>query len=125
MTKNAKRYYKEIKALIPSKSNYEITLLDSIKMRILEIDDSTDNVTYDDLCDLLGSPRLIIANYFENVDVDCLLKRLHITKTMRICAYTALAVVIMCSVLIAGYYHSTYKKASYAIVEENSVKLTD
>lgn len=118
MTKEAKRYYKEVKTLIPSKGKYEKSLLSGIGMRILELEGSPDDLTYEDFCNIIGTPQDVIFNYYETVDINYLIDRLRTTKVVRMCAYIALVVIIMCSALVAGYYYRAYIKITSAIVEK-------
>lgn len=118
MTKEARRYYRKVKTLIPSKGKYEISMLKSIRLRILELENARDELTYDDLCNIIGAPQDVIYNYYETVDIDYLITRLRTTKIVRRCAYIALAVIIMCSTIVAGYYYSAYIKSTSTIVED-------
>lgn len=83
MTKASKRYYSDIKTLIPSKGKYERDLLKNIKSRIIELEDSHENITYSSLEEILGSPTELLNDYYTNVDTEYLLKRLHTTKIVR------------------------------------------
>lgn len=118
MTKDARRYYRKIKTLVPSKDKYKESLLKGIKMRILELENLSDNVTFEDLCDIIGTPEDVITNYYNTIDIDYLLKRLRITRTIRICAYIALVVIILCSAIFIGFSHSVYNNTNSAIVQK-------
>ncbi|MCI8308052.1 MAG: hypothetical protein HFH14_08405 [Lachnospiraceae bacterium] len=117
MTKDAKRYYREIKTLLPSKCDCGKSVLESIKMRIMEIECATPKVTYDELCDTLGEPKTVISDYYSIVDVDYLVKKLRFSKRVRICSYLALVTVIACFFTVAAYYHQAYITANNAIIQ--------
>lgn len=118
MTKEAKRYYRKVKTLIPSKGKYEKSMLNSIRSRILGLENSRDDITYDDFCNIIGAPQDVIYNYYETVDIDYLIDRLRTTKIVRRCAYIALVVIIICSTIVAGYYYSVYMKCTSTIIED-------
>lgn len=123
MTKEAKRYYKEVKTLIPSKGKYEKSLLSGIGMRILELEGSPDDLTYDDFCNIIGTPQDVIFNYYETVDINYLIDRLRTTKIVRMCAYIALVVIIMCSTIFVGFSHTAYDKSTSEIVQEHNTRI--
>ena len=125
MTKEAKKYYREINTLLPSKCDCGKSVLESIKMRILEIECTTPKVTYDELCDTLGEPKTVISDYYSIVDVDYLVKKLRFAKKMRICSYIALVTIIACSFTVAAYYRQAYLKNTTAIVQFNSQEITN
>ena len=87
MTKASRKYYKDIKVLIPIRGSYERNLLRNTKLRIIELDSSYDAVTYEYLVETLGNPSELINDYYTNVDITYLTKRLRISKTIRICVY--------------------------------------
>lgn len=73
--------------LIPIKGSYERNLLRNTKLRIIELDSSCDAITYEYLVETLGNPSELINDYYTNVDITYLTKRLRISKTIRICVY--------------------------------------
>lgn len=121
MIKDAKRYYREIKTLMPSKGNYEKKLLEDIKMRIAEMEDTTDNVTYESLCDVIGAPKTVMTDYYNSTDINYLVKRLRAAKIIRICAFISLAAFLACSAAVASYYHSAYKKITSAVLNQHTI----
>ena len=87
MTKASRKYYKDIKVLIPIRGSYERNLLRNTKLRIIELDSSYDAITYEYLVETLGNPSELINDYYTNVDITYLTKRLRISKTIRTCVY--------------------------------------
>ena len=125
MTKDAKRYYREIKTLLPSKCDCGKSVLESIKMRIMEIECATPKVTYDELCDTLGEPKTVISDYYSIVDVDYLVKKLRFAKRMRACSYIALVTVIACFFTVAAYYREAYISFDKSIIEAQGNEITN
>lgn len=95
MNRNSKKYYREIKTLIPSRGKYEKRLLKNYKERILELNKIQSDITYEELQKNLGTPTEIIHAYYENVDTTYLIKRLQITQTVRTCVYCVLLVILL------------------------------
>lgn len=118
MTWEARKYYRAIKILIPSRGKCGKLVLNSIKIRIQEIENNNSKVTYDMLCDIIGEPKLIISNYYATEDVETLAKKLRIAKTVRICVVGLLIAGIICSATVACYYHSAYQEAKNQIIVE-------
>lgn len=76
MNKAARRYYKDIKAMLPSKRKYEKRFLSRIKERITEINDNTSDIDYDSIVDIMGEPTEIIVQYYSDIDSGYLFKNL-------------------------------------------------
>lgn len=104
MTKDAKRYYSDIKTLIPSKGKYERDLLKKTKARIIELDSTHENITYTTLEEILGSPTDLINEYYANVDTTYLLKRLRTTNVIRRIIYIILILAVSAFVIRTGLY---------------------
>lgn len=95
MKSASRKYYKDIKVLIPIRRKYERRLLEQIKQRVMELESSCDNITYDCLVEAIGAPADIINNYYANVDLTHLIRRMRIARTVRICAYILLFLVTL------------------------------
>ena len=94
MNKESRRYYGDIKSLIPSRGKYEKDLLKNYKQQIQELNISNSNITYNELQDIIGQPKDIVSSYYEYVDTDYLIKRLRASRNIRLCANTALALIV-------------------------------
>lgn len=86
MNKESRRYYGDIKSLIPSRGKYEKELLKNYKQQIQELNISNSNITYNELQDIIGHPKDIVSSYYEYVDTDYLIKRLRASRNIRLCA---------------------------------------
>lgn len=117
MTKDAEKYYREIRTLLPSKCDCGKSVVKSIKIRITEIESATPNVTYEGLCETLGDPKTVIDNYYNIVNVDDLVKELRSAKKIRACSYIALVAVIAYSFTVTAYYHQTYAAANHSLIQ--------
>lgn len=125
MTREARKYYRAIKTLIPSRGKCGKLVLNSIKFRIREIENSNGNIKYDMLCDILGEPKVIITNYYATEDVETLARKLRIAKAIRISAIGLLVAGIICSTTVALCYYSAYREAKATIVRFETVTIED
>lgn len=125
MTREARKYYRAIKTLIPSRGKCGKLVLKSIKFRIREIENSNGNIKYDMLCDILGEPKVIITNYYATEDVETLARKLRIAKAIRISAIGLLVAGIICSTTVALCYYSAYQEAKAAIVRFETITIED
>ena len=121
MTKDAKRYYSDIKTLIPSKGKYERDLLKKTKARIIELDSTHENITYTTLEEILGSPTDLINEYYANVDTTYLLKRLRTTNVIRRIIYIILILAVSAFVIKTGLNIISYIEAKDAYIHREII----
>lgn len=80
MNKNSKKYYRDIKAVIPSVGKQEKRLIKDYKLRIMELNEINPGITYDELLQNLGSPVNVITEYYEGADTGYIMKKLELRK---------------------------------------------
>ena len=120
MNQYSKKYYKQIQTLIPCRGKYEWQLLKTYKNRILELNTNNPNISYDDLQKELGTPIEIIDEYYTNVDILYLIKKIQIIKWIKIVIVMILLMIII-ALIIFGI--TTYK--TYKIFKENEIFFTE
>src|SRR5699024_8406804 len=64
------KYYRELKALFPLKTYYEIKFLKEFKNSLIEFSGQISNCTYDDLCKEFGTPQEIFLEYMNTEDYE-------------------------------------------------------
>lgn len=111
----SRRYYKEIKTIIPSRGKYEKRLLKNYKDRITELNVNNPKITYYELQKNLGNPAEIINNYYENVDTVYLIKRLKTTKMIHACLFTILLIVLISFIIYLGINIKMYDELINAL----------
>ncbi len=109
MNKDAKKYYRNIKSVIPLRGKYEQRLLKDYKNRIVELEIERPNITLAELEEQLGHPLNIVRNYYDNNDTDYLMKQLHIARIIKKCItiiliFTFLGFLISVGLNIKFYY---------------------
>lgn len=120
MNQYSKKYYKQIQSLIPCRGKYERQLLKTYKNRILELNTNNPNISYNDLQKELGTPIEIIDEYYTNVDILYLIKKIQIMKWIKIAILIILLAIII-ALTIFGI--TTYK--TFKIFEENEIFFTE
>ena len=120
MTKASRKYYKDIKVLIPIRGSYERNLLRNTKLRIIELDSSYDAITYEYLVETLGNPSELINDYYTNVDITYLTKRLRISKTIRTCVYILFIFIMLTLAANIGTRLWLYGQSNNSVITNNS-----
>ena len=124
MNKESRRYYGDIKSLIPSRGMYEKELLKNYKQQIQELNISNSNITYNELQDIIGHPKDIVSSYYEYVDTDYLIKRLRASRNIRLCANTALALIVTAFIVFVTLTTIDYINSNNANIAYISESIT-
>jgi len=112
LSKPAKKYYNNIKTLTPSRGKYEQKFLKDYRERITELQEEKPDITYECQAETLGDPAEIIREYYSNIDIDYLIKRLRTTRLIRTCIYIFLLLTIIGYLTIVGYHTKLYHDSS-------------
>ena len=121
LNKDSKKYFREIKTIIPSRGTYEKRLLNTYKERISELHESRPDITYEELQKILGKPVEIINDYYENVDTVYLMKRLRTTKLVRMFLYVILFITLIGFALSVGINIQMYYAINNTIVNQKEI----
>ena len=103
MNSNSKKYYRDLKSFLPICGKKELNLFGDIKIRLDELSAENSDVSYDELCDRLGSPLEIVTEYYNAADALYLAKRLRFTRYIRN-AFIGIIIFIMMLTNIRVYY---------------------
>lgn len=116
MNKASKNYYKDLKLSFPCKGKQETQLLHDISLRINELNVQNQHITYEELCDELGSPFEIVSDYFDNADSCYLAKKMRTSHYLRI-FLIGLAILAL---ILTGIY-TLYLQKALDIVKESQI----
>lgn len=116
MNKASKKYYKDLKLLLPVHGKLEKQLFQDIYMRLYELNNDNPNITYVELCSELGSPQEIVADYFCNTDSAYLSKNLHYSHYLR---NAFIGFIIMLLILSGVRIH--YLNKAYETIEHTNI----
>ena len=106
LTKACSTYYKKLKTLIPIKGKYEKQFLNSIFENLESISSEQPDISYDNLCDRLGTPKDLIIEYYENADTEYIIPKMKISSIIR---NVIIAVLLIVVVVISVEIYSLHK----------------
>ncbi len=103
MNKVQKKYMKDLKLFLPIHGKNEKKLFANIQIRLNDLSENTPSLTYEQICEELGTPAEIVSEYFYNSDVHYLSNKLRISQYIRrFLIILCIAIVIISSV---RYYY--------------------
>ncbi len=108
INKDSRKYYKEIRTIIPSRGKYEKRLLKTYEEKISELNENKPEISYEELHNRMGDPTEIINDYYDGVDTAYLIKRLRTTKCIRTSLLTLLIAVLIVAVIYLGVNYKIY-----------------
>lgn len=115
INKDSRKYYKEIRTIIPSRGNYEKRLLKIYEEKISELNENKPDISYEELQKRMGDPTEIINDYYDGVDTTYLIKRLRTTKLIRTGLLTVLITILISVIISLGVYINMYQDLIDAI----------
>ncbi len=115
MNKDSRKYYHDLKLFLPIHGTKEKHLFMNFKLRLQELNESAADITYEQICEKLGTPQEVVSEYFFNSDAEYLAKRLRFTGYVRK-IFISILIALMIIVSVRSYYlHLLYEE----IHEEN------
>ncbi len=105
LTKTCSTYYRKLKTLIPVKGKYEKHFLNNIFENLQSIGSEQPDISYNELCKRLGTPKDLIIEYYENADTEYIIPKMKISSIIRnVIIASLLLVVVVISVEIYSYH---------------------
>lgn len=125
INKDSRKYYKEIRTIIPSRGNYEKRLLKIYEEKISELNENKPDISYEELQKRMGNPTEIINDYYDGVDTAYLIKRLRTTKFIRTSLLSVLITVLIGVIISLGINIHMYRNLVDAIPTHTETKIND
>ena len=116
MNSSCKKYYKDLKLLLPLRGKNEKQLFENLTLRLTELNANTPDINYNDICIAVGTPQEIVAEYYCNTDVDYLSKNLRFSHYIRN-AFISFIVVLL---ILSGVRLHTLNKA-YELIKNTNI----
>lgn len=116
MNKNSRKYYRDIKSVIPSGGRQERQLIKDYKIRITELNEINPDITYDELQQSLGTPVDIIAGYYEGADTGYIMQKIRTTRIIRFCIYCILIFTLASFTISASINIRLYQEIHRGII---------
>lgn len=117
MSKSAKKYYNNLKLLLPVNGKNEKRLLKDIQSRLAELSEESTSCSYEQICDELGDPSDIVINYYNDIDAEYLIKKLRFTKFIKGIAICIIIAISVLTLLDSFYLHKLYLENKNTIVK--------
>ena len=115
LTKGCSAYYKKLKTLIPVKGKYEKQFLNNIFVNLEGICSEQPDITYNELCNRIGTPTDLLIEYFENADTEYVIQKLHISSIIRKIVITILLITVVVASIELYSFHTLYERAEKSI----------
>ncbi|MCI8749664.1 MAG: hypothetical protein HFH67_17730 [Lachnospiraceae bacterium] len=116
MNKDAKKYYRDIKSVIPSGGHQEKRLIKDYKIRITELNEMKPDITYDELQQTFGTPIDIVTEYYEGADTVYIMQKIRTTRIIRFCIYCILILTLAGFAISASINIRLYHEIHQGIV---------
>lgn len=115
LSKGCSTYYKKLKTLIPVKGKYEKQFLNNIFVNLEGICSEQPDITYNELCNRIGTPTDLLIEYYENADAEYVIQKLHISFIIRNIVITILLIAVVVASIELYSFHKLYKRAEDSI----------
>ena len=116
MNKITKEYYRNIKTLLPAYGKEEKRLFNDIYLRLDELSHTKTDLTYEQICEELGSPQEVISEYFFNADINYLVKKIRLSNYIRFSIITFLIILFVLSGVRSYFLYQSDKAVQNDIV---------
>lgn len=123
MNRIAKKYYNDLKLMMPTRSKQEKRLLQDVKLRLEELNETSSELTYEMICCELGEPKQFVAEYFSNVDSEYIIKNLKISYYVRCLIICIIAAIVITTSIRSFYLHRLYLEVQDSIVTEKTISI--
>jgi hypothetical protein len=118
-----KHYLKQIKSLFPVYGKYEKRFLMDFEKSIRDYLQNNSETAVEEAISHFGNPGDIIRDYIGNIDVDDLIKRVHIAKKVRIGVISVVLIVAIVAVMISVKHYYLHKNAQDSIASIVEVEI--
>lgn len=121
MNRYSKKYFRDIKAMMPFKGKQERRLVRDYKTRILELNEKNPDITYDELQETLGTPVDMITLYYEGADTDYIIKSVRTSHIIRIGICCMLVLTLAAFAVSASLNMRLYQEIHHGIVTHEKI----
>lgn len=123
MNKAAKKYYRNLKLLMPIHGKHEKQLLNDIRLRLFELSETSSHLTYEQICKEMGNPQEFVAEYFSNSDSEYIIRKLRVSRYIRSLIICAIVVLLVITGIRSYYLHKLYLEVQDTIVTEKTITI--
>lgn len=94
---------------------HEKQFLNSIFENLESISSEQPDITYDNLCDRLGTPKDLIIEYYENADMEYIISKMRFASVIRNTVITILLIAATVAAIELYSFHRLYVRAQNSI----------
>lgn len=109
-------YYKKIKSLFPIYGNQEKQYLNALHNNISDFIKDNPNCTYEDIIATYGAPEDIIAEYFAEINMDELHKKICTAKFIKIAIAICVLIILSVCVIKGALIYKAYLDGKHAVI---------
>lgn len=106
MSKATKKYLNECKRTFPFISKNEKLFF---KRLADNLDDTSEEITYEDICQQFGDPKTVMTSYIENCDNSYIIKRTSLKSITKFMFIILFCIMVLTSSVLIYYNYSMYK----------------
>lgn len=124
MNKLSKKYIENAKTLFPIMSKSERDYLYKLKLNVVDYLSESPDSSMEDLIQEFGSPEEIVASYFTSVDTDVIIKKIRLSRYLRIMLLTIILCLLSFTSLFLKFSydkHQVFMDES-AIIEDTVIE---
>lgn len=112
MNKDSKKYYRDLRLFLPVRGKKEKHLFSEIHMRLEELNENTEDISYEQICEEFGTPQEIVSGYFCDTDAEYLVKKLRFTQYIRRVSIALIIAIFVVMSVYSYYLHKLYLEVS-------------
>jgi hypothetical protein len=114
-------YFKTVKMLLPINSNEEKLFIENLQRNVAEFLSENPDSTYPEMIGRFGEPAEAVSEYLQGADIEYLTKRISSARLIRRCAFIALAVLMITTILFSVFWYVSHQKAANSFIDREEV----
>jgi hypothetical protein len=122
---DVKRYFKEIKMLLPAFGDSERMLFSTMMAEVDDYAGSNPDSSYEQIVSVFGEPRRIVSQYIADADPEYLLKQIRTSRRIKAMAIVIIIAVVIVAVAIIGIKYTDYLKGQIQYIDREVTEITD
>ncbi len=114
-----KKYYRKIASLFDFRGRDVRRFLSELKNNLKIFHFENPDATEDDYINHFGEPKEVLVEFYENTNLDLLIKRVKIRKILIV----LLVVMVMILLIRTIYFHMDYERAKYEYINREIITI--
>jgi hypothetical protein len=119
-----KRYFKEIKSLLPVYGGEEKKFIAAIKVDVDEYAAVDPDCNYERIVSAFGTPKAAVMQHIADADEEYLLRRIRTAKFVKIGIVAGIVAVVIAVSAVVAIYYVDYMKGQGSYVDREVIEVT-